>query len=202
MQGQEDGVKAFWRDEAKLSILSRQQRLRPLVKALGIVLLVGTAVFIGGPHAGMERAQAALIGLAISCLVVPLLFVHEMYHKGGEAGAKLRSELDAKIAWRRATRDDVIPIFHELATRAFVVSPSDIGMWFDEAVHRVRQCLKETYADEVLVPLQKMFNGDYGHRNDPIARSRAAHATCCIWLSQWEDKLENHHVNADFLVPT
>lgn len=162
----------------------------------GIGGLVSDAMFGVGPIHMPPWAWVAVIVTA--AVVAPFGAFYNLFRKY----ESIRSELDAKNAWKRATKDDVIPIFHELASRDFVQTKEESEAWFQEANVRVRECLKETYADDILHTMQQMFNDRRGPQRTELELVKSGHSLCALWLSQWEERLENHHVNPNFMVPT
>jgi hypothetical protein len=114
------------------------------------------------------------------------------------------SELRAKLvtfeqpAMRRARKADIIPLFHEISRRQFIISMKDIEFWHAEAVACAKRCLKELYAEELPLLTQSTFNTRFSHEHEKVLK--IAEITRG-WLNKWEDKLEDYHINPDFVVP-
>jgi len=119
---QQDGVKDFWR-ETDVWIFSPLARINKLLAAL---LIAAFGIYLFGKT--MPEWPATILSISTTCALGLLGLCCEMYQKGGRTAAKIKSELEAKNAWKRANKEDVIPIFHELATRSFVLSSLDISL--------------------------------------------------------------------------
>jgi hypothetical protein len=109
-------IKAFWTD-AELSVHHTPTRIKALIKLAALLIAIGAGALIGGPLAGYDRAKSAGVAAVVALATFPLLFLSELYEKGGKHGADLKLSVDQANA-KRKTRIDAIELVQELLNSA------------------------------------------------------------------------------------
>ena len=88
-------VRSFWRDKAKLDLLSPEKRWQFYIRSIGKMIpsVVGFAIVLA-----RTSADPMLFGGLVALMVYPGYAIAELFWKGGNAGVKLMDELDASYS--------------------------------------------------------------------------------------------------------
>jgi hypothetical protein len=192
-----DGVNEFWR-ETDVWLFSPLARTTKLIGVLAGLLVTAVGIYLLGKT--MPELPAAIIGCSTAFTLGMVGLCCEMYYKGGRTAASIKSELDAKNAWKRAIKDDVIPIFNELAARQLIQTERDLKLWCGEVDMCVRKCLREPDVNELIEIMQRYINHKQQCSRE-IEKVQAINLPCSAFLSQWAANLQAHQINPEFMVP-
>lgn len=219
----DDGATAFWRDDAKLWVHQRGERLRVLIPALICLAAIACGVYFLGKSVSLPGDASTILSCAVTVVSALAVFSLDLYFKGGNAAADLKAkhktaiteicrerdaardeltELKSQTPMRQPTAGEVNQRLHDFVQEA---RSKNIDAWpaFDEWFSRVNayvhQVFLKRFADE-LIARRSLVNPAHHQRvSDGV---RACVAECSNWLVSWQGKLSVHeHINPSYKVP-
>ena len=100
----DDSIFGFWRDRAKLAVLSPEYRLKTILSVAAAVLGIGLALSMSKwKPLGVDELTMQVF-YAIGLLVIlPTLLAVEMFYKGGKAAMSVKRECDVELADEKHT---------------------------------------------------------------------------------------------------
>jgi hypothetical protein len=98
------GAWSFWRDEAKLSLLDPEARVKVLFGVLAGLVIAGISGLIGA-KIGLDTLQSSLLSIFVGLILFPATLAVDMFYKGRRAGNKLKDERDAAVSLQESTAD-------------------------------------------------------------------------------------------------
>jgi len=199
LSNESDGVRAFWRDDAKLFWLRPEERVKVWIALLGTAIAC-TLLVVFGDHVGVNQIYARLFIVVAGVFVFPLSLAIEMYFKGGKAGRELKAGFST-AHWRRAELGDV----KERLTDLFMTCPhgdadqefSAFMDWFTKTLMTLREMLRSYKSDQFYGIAQVYIGGPF---SNTLNRTPSAFSTCHQWLNRARYEVTADDINPEFQI--
>jgi hypothetical protein len=213
----EDGVAAFWRDDAKLWVHVRGERLKVLFVALIGLVATAIGVFVVGKAVSLPNDAAGILSVAGTAITALAVFSTDLYFKGGKAGSELKALHTAAVQTMESQREDSnlrrpeLSDVQEELTILFMQCPAyhapddlyrnfgEFNVWFAATISRLRELLRTSKVEMFYRAAQPFIDGEF---SQITSRTLSAFSACRRWLDTARREVSEADINPDCRMPS
>lgn len=187
-------VRSFWRDKAKLDLLSPEKRWQFYLKSIAKII-----PFVGGIALVVAKASGDNLLLAglVASIVYPCYLIAELFWKGGQAGAKLMDELDYHATVAQNAQPDIRLVKEAMYDLCSIIRDAGgvyaTGLNLDQWNASAKQFVDATFVRRLRTDFGELggYTGpDEVFRVRELAEKRAA------WLREMLDKITPNDIDS------